>query len=127
MSTLAVNLVTRGGPGGPWRMVLVEEGPWSASEQESRLRGLQDRLYDSVDAAIEGVLAQHYPDSRGQSVVIRVDGYNLPEEAVRSLFERFAAAMQALPEYVAAIAASEAVKEIGLELNLERLPAPDAA
>jgi len=127
MSTLPVNLVTRGDPGKPWRMVLVEEGPWNDAELESKLRGLQERLYDSVDAAIEGVLAQHYPGSRGQSVVIRVDGYNLPEGGVRSLVERFAATMQILPEYVAAIAASDAVKEIGFEVNLERLPARDAA
>jgi hypothetical protein len=71
-------------------MVLVEEGPWETSEVENRLRQLQERLYGYVDIAVDGHLANLYPDSKGKRITIRLNCYDTPEESVKEFFERFA-------------------------------------
>lgn len=91
-------------------MVLVEEGPWD--DVRSSLRRLQDRLYTCIDAAIEGKLAERYPDSAGANVLIRLDGYNLPMPDAREFFDRFSSAVLELPDYKAALDSSPYVSGI---------------
>lgn len=120
MNELVVDFVARGhAPGEPWLMVLVESGPWDEREVESNLRRIQARMYDCVDAALEGRLADRFPDSRGQNVVVRLDGYDLPEAAVRDFFERFASAALQLPDYAAALESSTAVSSLAFDLQLD--------
>ena len=102
-------------------MVLVEEGPWDEADHEAHLRRVQDRLYECVDAAVDGRLAEKFPESAGQRVLIRLDGYNLPGAVVREFFDRFASTVLQLPDYAAALAKSEAVASIGFELQLSEL------
>jgi hypothetical protein len=70
---LTIDLVTDRPTDGAFILVLVEEGPWDPDETDVQLRRIQDRLYDCVDAAVDGHLAGKYPDSRGKPVVIRLD------------------------------------------------------
>ncbi len=102
-------------------MVLVEEGPWDEPGLEGHLRRVQGRLYECVDAAVDGRLAEKFPESSGQPVLIRLDGYNLPEAAVREFFERFSSSVLQLPNYAAALAKSKAVASISFELQLGHL------
>jgi hypothetical protein len=46
-------------------MVLVEQGPW-AGPIANEMRRLQDRLYGTLDAAIDGQLAEQFPESKGK-------------------------------------------------------------
>ena len=71
-----------------WKMVLVESGPWCSSD-EFHLRALQTRLYDCIDAALDGQLAEKFPESKGKRLVIQVDCYNVPQEVVQQFFEKF--------------------------------------
>ena len=102
-------------------MVLVEEGPWPPSETEANLRRLQERLYDCVDAAIDGQLAERFPESNGGLVTVRLDGYDLPYVEVRELFERFSSSILHVPDYASALGRSSFVSGIKFQLNLEHL------
>ena len=61
-----VNFVSRTDDPNEWRMVLVEQGPWNGGS-ERELRRIQDRLYGCLDAAIDGQLAEQFPETRGKN------------------------------------------------------------
>ena len=121
MATVTVDFIARGSDGASWSMVLVEQGPWSKEQLDTNLRRLQDRLYACIDAALDGKLAEQFPDSASQPVLVRLDGYNLPELPVREFFERFSASVLQVPDYAAALKSSHTVPNISFELNLEYL------
>lgn len=104
-------------------MVLVEEGPWEQQQLEPNLRRVQERLYSCIDAALEGKLAEQYPESAGKPLLIRLDAYNVPEQELREFFGRFSSAVLQLPDYAAALAASNIVPSIAFELSVEHLSA----
>jgi hypothetical protein len=123
MGTITVDFVARAAGDDGWSLVLVEQGPWRAEDVDAHLRRLQERLYDCVDVVLDGRFAEKYSDARGKPIVIRVDGYDLPEEPVRQFFARFAGGVLQVPEYAAALAASTVVPSIAFELSLETLGA----
>lgn len=98
-------------------MVLVEEGPWD--DITENLRRVQDRLYACVDAAIEGKLAELYPDSTGADVLIRLDGYSLPMPETQKFFDTFSSSILELPEYAAALKSSPYVSGIQFIAHFE--------
>lgn len=97
MSDFQVDFVAKD----PWRMILVEEGPWDDLAFE--LGRLQERLYSCLDAAIDGQLAQKFPESIGHVVTIELHGYNLPQDEVSNFFSRFGGSVLKLPEYAQAL------------------------
>lgn len=113
MPEVTVDFITKE----PWQMVLVEEGPWD--DVSTNLRRLQDRLYSCIDAAIDGKLAELYPESVGASVVIRLDGYGLPMPDSREFFDRFSSAVLDLPDYRAALEASPHVSGVQFVAHFE--------
>ncbi len=118
-STL-VNFVARGKSDDEWLLVLVEEGPWT-SAIEDRLRSIQDRLYGCVDAALDGNLAQKFPETNGKRIVVRLDCYDGPAAQVSEFFSNFADGIFRIPDYAEALANSQHAREIAFELNLETL------
>jgi hypothetical protein len=115
---LVVDFVARGEVPGEWRMVLVEEGPWPAPAVDGELRRLQTRIYDCVDAALDGQMADKFPESRGKRIVIQLDGYRLPANEVQSFFEHFSQGALCSSEYQAALNNNPFTQDIGFELNL---------
>lgn len=113
MSEVTIDFIARN----PWQMVLVEQGPWD--DVSGNLRRLQDRLYTCIDVAIDGKLAELYPDSIGASVIIRLDGYNLPMSESREFFEMFSSAVLELPDYKTALETSPHVSGIQFVANFE--------
>jgi hypothetical protein len=79
-------------------MVLVEEGPWIGA-LEDHLHRLQERIYGCLDAALDGQLAEQFPDSRGKIVVVQIDCYDVPREAVDAFVQRFASGVGLLGQY----------------------------
>lgn len=75
MPRVTFDLVTADPVHGEAVVYLVEEGPWPENEAgwNARLRGLQDRLYDAVDAVVDGHLAGRFPDLHGKPVRIQID------------------------------------------------------
>jgi hypothetical protein len=79
-------------------LILVEEGPWIGAVEE-HLQRLQERIYGCLDAALDGQLAKQFPKSSGKTVVVRVDCYDLPREAVDAFVQRFANGIRFLGDY----------------------------
>lgn len=113
MSEVTVDFITKN----PWQMVLVEQGPWD--DVSANLRRLQERLYTCIDVAIDGKLAELYPESTGASVVIRLDGYNLPMPESQDFFERVSSTVLDLPDYKIALETSSHVSKIQFLANFE--------
>jgi hypothetical protein len=105
----------------PWRMVLVEEGPWAEADIDTNLQRLQERLYACVDAALDGELSKIFPESTGHSVLIRLDCFNVPDHQVRGLFARFSASVLEMPDYKAALADNRFVTGMSFEINCSQM------
>jgi len=112
---IVVDFIARGETPDEWRMVLVEEGPWSNPEEQ--LRRVQDRLFGCIDAAIDGQLVEKFPESMGKDIIIELDCYNIPQSDVRDFFESFSAGALEIPDYKRAFMRSPFVGKIGFRLN----------
>ena len=124
MSThsVTIDLVTERPSDGAFILVLVEEGPWADDDVPAQLRRIQERLYDCVDAAVDGHLAQRYPDSRGKPAVIRLDCYDIPDSPMRKFVTGFAESIRDSQEVQRDLLAQGFVKSLGFEYNNRRLP-----
>jgi hypothetical protein len=116
MPSFVVDFIAKGTADDEWRMVLVEAGPWHSSE--TRLQSIQDRLYNCIDAAIDGQLAEQFPQTLGKRIVIELDCYDSPEAEIIEFFDRFSGGVLALDEYRSALSNNPYVREIGFNLNL---------
>jgi hypothetical protein len=121
MTEVTIDFIAKNDDESEWSLVLVEQGPWSAEETSDELRRLQDRLYGCIDAAIDGQVAEAYPASNGKSVVIRLDGYDLPDEEVQSFFAKFSESVLEIPDYKNALSNNSYVKSIAFAVNLSDL------
>lgn len=117
--TTVVDFIAKGRAPDEWRMVLVETGPW-AQPIDQQLRRLQERLYGCVDAALGGQLAEQFPQTTGQNIVIQVDYYDLPRGEVEEFFNRFAEGIFGLAYYRDELASSGFVKTIQFEIAFEK-------
>lgn len=99
-------------------MVLVENGPW-LRPVELHLRELQDRLYGCLDAALDGQLAEQFPESLGKAVRIQLDCYNLPKEEVQAFFAAFASGVFLIDDYKRALAKSRFVRSVAFDLTMD--------
>jgi len=80
-------------------MVLVE-GPWDGDVEE-HLYALQDRMFGCLNAALDGHLAEQFPEAKGKAVVVRIDCYDLPQGELEAFVARFADGVAILPDYSA--------------------------
>lgn len=113
-----INLITHDPKRDAYVLVMVEHG----DRADYSLDRLQQRLYDFVDIAVSGLLAEKYPESRGKSVVIRLDCYDTPKDECESLLFRFAEHVYKSESVRAAIAEEGHVKDLDFEFNWQHLP-----
>lgn len=118
--TTLVDFVAKGKSPNEWKMVLVEEGPWVGSI-EGQLRRVQGRIYDCIDAALDGQLAEQFPESNGKHIIIRIDCYNLPRADVEDFFSRFTDGVFAVDDYREALDRSQFVQGIDFEINFDSI------
>ena len=80
---MIVDLVSENKDGSEFSLHLIEGDPWDDTEMPTKLRRIQDRIYDAIDIALDGKLAQKYPDSKGKlvNIVVRLQG-KYPRQAV---------------------------------------------
>lgn len=116
--TTLVEFVVQGPAPDEWRMVLVEQGPW-APPLDGHLSRLQDRMYGCVEAALDGQLAERFPQSHAQHVVIQIDCYDLPRREVEEFFDRFSQGVFKYPDYRDALVASPFVKTLRFEIAFD--------
>jgi len=105
--TTLVEFVVQGPAPDEWRMVLVEQGPWAPP------------LDGRVEAALDGQLAERFPQSHGQHVVIQIDCYDLPRREVEEFFDRFSQGVFKYPDYRDALVASPFVKTLRFEIAFD--------
>jgi len=118
--TTVVDFVAKGDTPDEWKMVLVEEGPW-ADPVDAELRRVQERLYGTIDAALDGQLAEKFPESRGKKIIVQLDCYNCPGTEVAEFFDRFSKGVFATADYKQALDKSQFVSGITFRLNLETI------
>lgn len=111
MSEVIIDFITRD----PWRMVLVEQGPWE--DVEANLRRIQSRLYACLDAAIDGQFADQFPDSIGAHITLQLECYSLPQAQVSSFFEAFSAGVLEAPGYKEAFRTSNFVSSMDFKVS----------
>jgi hypothetical protein len=115
-----VDFIARGERNDEWRMVLVEEGPWS-SPVENHLIKLQNRLYGCLDAALDGMLVDDFPESKGKCLVIQIDCYNLNKSIIEPFFRDFSSNVLNIPDYSSALKENPFVKQISFEINFDNI------
>lgn len=115
-----VDFVAKGRFPNEWRMVLVEEGPWPGSV-ENQLRRIQERMYGCIDAALDGQLAQKFPESIGKRLVIELNCYNVPHAEVEGFFRRFSAGALVSDDYQEALRSNQFVQGIGFEISFDKI------
>lgn len=120
-STFTVDFVARGERPDEWNIVLVEEGPWQKNQIEIHLRKLQGRLFECIDAVLDGQLADKFPDSMGAKIIIQVDGYNLPQKETKEFFDRFSQGVFEIDDYRRALQTSPYTREISLEIRFDSI------
>jgi hypothetical protein len=118
--TTTVDFVARGDSPGEWKMVLVEQGPWK-HPIDKQLRRVQARMYGCVDAALDGKLAEEFPESRGKHLIVQLDCYNVPKEEVQEFFQRFSNGIFAVDDYRKALEQNQFVDGIGFEVNFDNI------
>ena len=91
MSTTSIDLITHDPASDEFVLYLVEDGPWSETEEamQADLRRVQTRLYDAIDIVIDGQLLERYPESEGKAVRIQVDSPSGVPAALDRLVKRF--------------------------------------
>jgi len=85
------------------------------------LRRIQERLYGCLDAAIDGKLAEKFPDSLGKNVVIQLDCYNVPRDEAEAFFKRFADGVLSVPDYKDGLARSRFVRKLSFEITFDSI------
>ena len=121
MGEVTVDFVARDQPHGGWSLVLVEEGPWDSNTVSDHLRRIQKRLYDCLDAALDGAVTAQFPASRGKPLVIRLDAFRVADAELRDFFTRFATEVPKLPDYAKALSAQQFFASVSFELKVEQL------
>ncbi|MGH1556991.1 DUF6572 domain-containing protein [Caulobacter segnis] len=97
MSNVTVNFIAFDKARDAYLMVLVEEN-WTR-EAEDHLRALQDRMFGCLEAALDGQLAEQFPESIGKTIVVRIDCYDVPQREVDEFVTRFAAGVLDSPDF----------------------------
>lgn len=118
-SEIVIDFVSRTDDPEVWKIVLVEEGPWR--DVTAELRRVQNRLYNCIDGALDGQLAAKFPEANGKTIVLQLDGYNLPGEAIQTFWNAFSSGVMQLPDYAQALQTSSHVKAFAFELNLQMI------
>ncbi|HET6396916.1 MAG TPA: DUF6572 domain-containing protein [Pseudoxanthomonas sp.] len=118
--TTVVDFVAKGDSPDEWKMVLVEEGPWVGPIDE-QLRRIQERMYGCIDAALDGQLAESFPDSKGKRVIVQLDCYNVPRAEVEDFFQRFSSGVLTLEDYREALERSEFVEGLGFNISFDNI------
>ncbi len=117
IKNVKIDFISKSSDEKEWQLVLVEEGP--VSSVEDFLYGLQNRLYDCLDAAIDGALAKNFPEASGAIINIRVDCYSIPKQETEEFFENFSQSVLEIPSYKADLKDSPFVSGIKFHINFE--------
>jgi hypothetical protein len=119
-SEFVIDFFAEGETSDEYRVVLVEDGPWP-KPCTPRLIRLQDRLYLCIDAAIDGAIANRFPQCKGKHITIQVDCYNAPREEVEAFFYKFSESVFCIEDYREGLERSKFVSGIGFSISFDSI------
>ncbi|WP_435442737.1 MULTISPECIES: hypothetical protein [unclassified Variovorax] len=93
-------------------LVESEDLPDHVDDRRARLKAIQDRVFSAVDAAIDGHLAEKYPETLGQTVRVQVDSPSGRNDEIELVVSRVADYLSTDPEYVTATKKSTYVRAV---------------
>jgi hypothetical protein len=105
-----------------WLLVLVEPGPWIDAAVEDRLTRLQDRLYGCLEAALDGQVAERFPEAIDKRVIVRVDCYDCcgtARDEVDAFMQRFSVGVRDMPDY--SPSSSPWVRSFEIDVNYDQI------
>lgn len=117
MRRFKADLITYHQDTGVWAIYLIDEEAWSADADE-HLRAIQSRVYDALDAILDGHVAAKYPASLGRRFRVQVDLYGDAPASVERLAAGFNELLASDHEYAIALRGSSYVD--GLEVQVNR-------
>jgi hypothetical protein len=96
---------------------------WKPRSSQPATLAAWDRLRASgcIDAALDGQLAEKFPDSNGKPLVVQVDCYNIPREAVESFFDEFSTGVFTSGCYKGAERKNPYVSSIGFAITFDSI------
>ena len=122
MASTTIDIISVNPTTGEYILILVEDGPWpdELSHLGECLTRIQNRIYDSIDIAIDGHLAAKYPDAKGKPVRVQVDSpHGAPQQLRRLIVELRTFLNQKNGEYDIAINKSIFVTDVRLVMGDE--------
>ena len=90
-STALIDRITHDPGTDEFVLYLIEDGPWPGAGEDwsACLKRIQTRVYDALDVAIDGHLAEKFPESRGKAVRIQLDSPSGLPQQLAELVLRF--------------------------------------
>jgi hypothetical protein len=112
-----INIIARTASPDIWKLVLIEAGPWWPDDLKDELYRIQDRLYGCIDAAIDGQLAEKFPDTIGKHIIIKLICVDIADQDIIEFFNDFSNVALSLPDYKNALSKSKFVSGISFEIE----------
>jgi hypothetical protein len=105
---VTIDLVTHDPATDEYVLYLVEDGPWPVREAEWKphLKAIQDRILSAIDIAIDGQLANRYPDSVRKGIRVQIDSPHGCPEPLEKLIAAIKGFLRTDPSYLEAITGS---------------------
>lgn len=79
-----IDLITFDSKTGEFALYLVESGPWPDESLPTRMEVLSQRIINSIEVVLAGLLGTKYPDSVGKPVRLQID---LHDEAPSEMYD----------------------------------------
>ena len=124
MGRVTIDIVTRSRDGS-FNLILVEQGPWPESEVFANIKRLQERLYDVIDVALDGLLVDQFPEIKGKPVTIRLDCYDTARQETQLLADAMAERIATSTEIEEAIREKGFASGIRLQYSWQTLNQDD--
>jgi len=121
MPNADLDLITETPETGEFALIIVEDGPWPDKDADWKecLSGIQKRIYDAIDIAIDGQLAAKYPDSKGRRVRVQIDSPSGLPSALATFVTRMKEHVENSNEYSSAIQQSPFIQGLRITTGHE--------
>jgi hypothetical protein len=116
--TFKIDFIAKGTTLNDWKMILIEED-WTGPLEDS-IRQLQTRLYNCIDAILDGQLADRYPETLGKDILIEIEFFRESRPEITDFVKRFAEGVFVDTDYGEALEVSRFANGISFRVNFNK-------
>jgi len=100
---------------------LVEDGPWPTEDYgwKECLSRIEGRIFDAIDAVVDGQVAEKYPESLGKKIRVQIDSPSGLPLALANLVSKVREHLGKENEYHSAIEQSRFVRSLRISTGHE--------